>query len=194
MVDPTSYYPEVSGTRWELGYLGTYSDDRQPTVDELLVQPARRRSDEHFVVAGPQYPAHITWPGNVERIEHLPPPEHRAFYNAQHFTLNVTRASMIAAGYSPSVRLFEAAACGVPVISDRWTGIEDFFQPGAEILVADDTDDVERYLTEIGGEERAAVGRRARDRVLAEHTAETRAAELVEHLRSVAPALVKETP
>jgi spore maturation protein CgeB len=194
MVDPTSYYPEDADTRWALGYLGTYSDDRQPTVDELLVQPATRRPDEHFVVAGPQYPADIAWPDNVERVEHLPPPAHRGFYNAQRFTLNVTRASMIAAGYSPSVRLFEAAACGVPVISDRWTGIEDFFQPGAEILLADDTGDVVEYLTEVGDEERAAIGRRARGRVLAEHTAETRAAELVEHLRSVAPALVKETP
>ena len=186
MVDPTSYHPEDADPRWDLGYLGTYSDDRQPTVDELLVAPARSRSQRRFVVAGPQYPHTIVWPENVDRIEHLPPPDHRGFYNAQRFTLNVTRAHMIAAGYSPSVRLFEAAACGVPVISDRWAGIEDFFEPGTEILLADDRDTVASYLDEVSPDQGRAIGARARERVLAEHTAQARTAQLLEHLASVA--------
>jgi spore maturation protein CgeB len=95
--------------KWELSYLGTYSPDRQPTLETLLIEPARRMPDRRFVVAGPQYPAEIEWPDNVERIEHLPPSEHAEFYAASRFTLNVTRADMIAAGWSPSVRLFEAA-------------------------------------------------------------------------------------
>ncbi len=192
MVDPTSYYPEEAPTGWDLGYLGTYSDDRQPTVDELLLRPATANPTRRFVVAGPQYPPSIDWPPNVERIEHLPPPEHRAFYNAQRFTLNVTRAHMIAAGYSPSVRLFEAAACAVPVISDRWAGIDEFFTPGVEILLADTAADVEAYLHDVDDEQRTAIAARARERVLADHTAETRAAELVEHVADVKPALVKD--
>ena len=113
-VDPAAYRPLVTPPLWDLTYLGTYSPDRQPTLDRLLLEPARRRPDLRFAVAGPQYPDDIDWPANVERIEHLPPAEHAAFYNASRMTLNVTRADMIAAGWSPSVRLFEAAACGTP--------------------------------------------------------------------------------
>ena len=115
--DPEVYRPLEAETRWDLSYLGTYSPDRQATLDQLLVEPARRRPDLRFVVAGPQYPDELTWPSNVERIDHVGPADHPAFYAASRFTLNVTRADMIAAGHSPSVRLFEAAACACPVIS-----------------------------------------------------------------------------
>src|SRR5690606_37976070 len=107
-----------------------------------LLEPARRLSDRRFVVAGPQYPEGIEWPDNVERISHVPPAEHRAFYNRQELTLNVTRADMIAAGWSPSVRLFEAAACATPIVSDRWAGIETLLEPGREIVLADGPTDV----------------------------------------------------
>jgi spore maturation protein CgeB len=134
-----------------------------------------------FVVAGPQYPDDIGWPPNCERIEHLPPHEHRRFYNRQRFTLNVTRADMIAAGWSPSVRLFEAAACGTPIVSDRWAGIESLFVPGREILLASTPTDVLRLLQEIDEDERRAIGERARKRVLAAHTAAHRAGQLEAH-------------
>ena len=134
-----------------------------------------------FVVAGPQYPEAIRWPANVERINHLPPARHRGFYAAQRFTLNVTRADMIRAGYSPSVRLFEAAACGVPIISDAWEGLGTIFTVGEEILVAEGTDDVLRILRETDEGERKRIGQRARARVLAAHTAAHRAAELVSY-------------
>ena len=88
------------------------------------------------MLAGPHYPADISWPSNVQRKEHLPPAEHRKFYNSQQYTLNVTRQDMIKAGYSPSVRLFEAAACGVPIISDYWEGLDSLFKPGSEVLLA----------------------------------------------------------
>src|SRR5207253_6090561 len=104
--------------RWDLGYLGTYSADRQPALDQLMLQPARRWPLGRWVVAGPQYPASLDWPSGVERLEHVSPDQHRGFYSAQRFTLNLTRAAMLRAGYSPSVRLFEAAACGTPIISD----------------------------------------------------------------------------
>jgi len=178
LVDPEAYTPQVAETRWDLGYLGTYSDDRQPVLERLLLEPARRRPDLRFVVAGPQYPDAIEWPPNVERIEHLPPAEHAAFYAAQRLTLNVTRADMVAAGWSPSVRLFEAAACAVPVVSDRWDGLDSFFEPGSEIFLADGPDDVLAVLDGLDDERRRAVGSAARRRALAEHTAEHRVAQL----------------
>lgn len=180
--DPNLYYPEKRERIWELGYLGTYSPDRQPSLEALLLEPARRRRDSRFVVAGPMYPDGIAWPANVERIEHLAPPEHRRFYNSQRFTLNVTRAGMIRAGHSPSVRLFEAAACGTPIVTDCWEGLDGLFKIGKEILVANSPDDTLRYLRGMSEEERLVVGERARLKVLSRHTAAHRAAELEEYL------------
>jgi spore maturation protein CgeB len=178
LVDPEAYAPVEAAVRWDLGYLGTYSDDRQPQVDALLRAPARALPQRRFVVAGPQYPADLVWPANIARLDHVAPAEHPAFYGAQRWTLNVTRADMRAAGWSPSVRLFEAAACGVPVISDRWDGLSELFDEGSEIVIADSGDDVVRALCSVGEEERRAIGARARRRVLAEHTAARRVAQL----------------
>ncbi len=177
-VDDAAYRPLDVPKRWDLSYLGTYSDDRQPTLTRLLIDVARAQPHRRFAVAGPQYPADIDWPANVERIDHLPPAEHAAFYSASHFTLNVTRADMIAAGWSPSVRLFEAAACGTPIISDHWDGIDGIFADGTEIILADGTQDVIAALDR----DATALGRAARARVLADHTATTRAAQLEAHL------------
>lgn len=185
-VDPEVHAPVSVPRRWRMGYLGTYSADRQPTVEALLVQPARALPDREFVVAGPQYPAEIDWPANVGRIEHLAPADHAGFYCAQDFTLNVTRADMRAAGYAPSVRLFEAAACGVPVISDAWDGLDTFFRIGEEILVAEDAAAATRLLSETAPLRRDAIGAAARQAVLARHTADHRAAELEAILDTVA--------
>ncbi len=177
-VDPALYYPENGTVSWDLGYMGTYSDDRQPALNELLLVPARRWKEGRFAVAGPQYPDSIRWPENVRRIQHLPPAKHRAFYNAQRFTLNLTRVDMVAAGYSPSVRLFEAAACGTPIISDAWEGLETLFHPGREILIAHSATEVLEWVRDLPASERFQLGERARKRVLAEHTSAHRAAEL----------------
>lgn len=177
-VDPELYRSGTDESRWDLGYMGTFSPDRQPPLELLMIEPARRWKQGRMVVAGPQYPSDIRWPANIEHIEHLPPIEHRSFYNRQRFTLNITRADMIEAGYSPSVRLFEAAACATPVISDYWHGLDTFFKIGEEILVASSPEDTLRYLRETPEEERRRIGERARARVLAEHTAAHRAAEL----------------
>lgn len=182
-VDPDAYRPRETETRWDLGYLGTHSEDRQPGLDLRLTEPARRWRAGRFVVAGPQYPDSIDWPENVERIDHLPPEKHEGFYNAQRFTLNITRADMRRAGYSPSVRLFEAAACGVPIVSDRWEGLDTIFRPGREILIVDSTEEALDVLRGTSEEERRAVGERARRRVLASHTADRRAEELLEHVK-----------
>ncbi len=176
--DPDAYRPLAVEPRWDLSYLGTYSPDRQPTLERLLLDVARACPEKRFAVAGPQYPADIDWPANVERIEHLGPADHAAFYSASRFTLNVTRADMIAAGWSPSVRLFEAGACGTPIISDVWDGLDELFEPGREIVLAATTGDVVAALSREGG----PIGRAARDKVLAAHTAAHRAAELEAHL------------
>lgn len=188
--DPELYHPEPESPSWDLGYMGTYSDDRQPTVQRLLLQPARDWPEGRFAVAGPQYPHTSQWPGNVQYMAHLPPSAHRAFYNRQRFTLNVTRADMIAAGWSPSVRLFEAAACGTPIISDCWDGIESFFVPGEEIFLADSATDVKHLLRELPEKDRLRVGERARQRVLAAHTSAHRAVELENHVRALLPLAV----
>jgi spore maturation protein CgeB len=177
-VDVDAYAPEPASTRWDLGYLGTYSTDRQAALTRLMLEPARGLADRRFVVAGAQYPDDLRWPENVRHITHLAPGEHRRFYNAQRFTLNLTRADMIRSGWSPSVRLFEAAACGTPIISDWWEGLDEFFDPGDDILIARSADDVASYLHDVSDDERAAVGERGRARVLARHTSAHRASEL----------------
>ena len=177
-VDPELYFPVPGAAPVDLGYLGTYSADRQPKLERLLLEPARRWRAGRFAVAGPQYPPDTAWPANVARSEYLPAQAHRAFYGSQRFTLNLTRADMVAAGFSPSVRLFEAAACGTPIISDAWPGLETMFAPGREILLAASADDVLRHLRELPEARRRAIGAAARARVLDAHTAAHRALEL----------------
>lgn len=177
-VDPDLYFPEERRTKWQMGYMGTYSTDRQPTVNELLNKVAAGSPGDKFVVAGPQYPENLEWAQNVERIEHLAPPQHREFYNSQKFTLNVTREDMIKAGYSPSVRLFEAAACGIPIISDYWDGIDHIFEISKEILIAKNASEVLDFFQDLGEEERTKIGQQARKKILRSHTAKARAKEL----------------
>jgi spore maturation protein CgeB len=182
-VDPRQYYPDERELTWDLGYLGTYSADRQPPIDRLMFAAARKWKHGRFAVFGPQYPKSVKWPDNVERDDHLAPAHHRAFYNSQRFTLNITRADMVRAGYSPSVRLFEAAACGTPIISDYWVGLDELFVPDEEILIARDANDTLRYLRDLSDDERRQIGKRARKVVLKKHTSAHRAAELVSYLR-----------
>ncbi|RPE81134.1 CgeB family protein [Vulcaniibacterium tengchongense] len=184
--DPRRYGPSPENVRFDLGYMGTYSDDRQPGLERLLFEPARAWSAGYFVVAGPQYPAGVRWPPNVHRIEHLAPDKHRRFYNEQRFTLNLTRADMVAAGWSPSVRLFEAAACATPIISDAWPGLEAFFVPGQEILIARSGSDVVRWIRDMPEARRRRIGEAARHRVLNEHTAAHRAQALERYFAEAA--------
>lgn len=184
-VDVDLYYPEKTEKEWQMGYLGTYSIDRQPAVEELLNKPAAERKNLSFLVAGPQYPEDYPWAKNVKRKNHLPPQDHRHFYNTQNYTLNVTREDMIKAGYSPSVRLFEAAACAVPVISDFWNGLDEFFEFDSEILVAKSADEVLDYWDSISDKERINIGKRARKKVLENHTSSARAQELEQYINAV---------
>jgi spore maturation protein CgeB len=170
----------------DLSYMGTYAPDRQPKIKELLCEPALRLPTSKFLVAGPQYPNAMKWPSNVRRITHLNPRWHARFYSSSRFTLNVTRRDMVQAGYSPSVRLFEAAACGSALISDNWPGLDTFFLSGRDILLPVSTDEVVRYLTDIDDLELQRIGRNAQERVLAEHTSEIRAKQFEDYVSTAA--------
>jgi spore maturation protein CgeB len=181
---PAAPRPEFAG---DLSYIGTYAPDRQAALEALLVDPARQRPDLRFVIAGAQYPDSFPWSGNIFFLRHLAPPDHPGFYASSRLTLNITRRAMAEMGWCPSGRLFEAAACGVPVLSDAWPGFEEFFTPGREILLARGTDDALAALDLPEGELRR-IGAAARERVLDEHTSAHRAAELEALLASVRPA------
>jgi len=160
-----------------LSYMGTYAADRQPKIEEFLCLPARRLPERRFLVAGPQYPDSVKWPANVRRIMHLEPRYHASLYSSSRITLNVTRRDMVIAGYSPSVRLFEAAACAATIVSDNWPGLDTFFAPGKEILLPVDHADVIRYIGDYDDSELRRIGWAARDRVLTAHSNRERARE-----------------
>ena len=176
-VDPDLYRPSPLHPefRCDLSYLGTYAADRQPKLMQLLDGAAARLPESDFLVAGPQYPASAVWRPNVRHLDHVAPADHPAFYSSSRFTLNLTRNDMVAAGYSPSVRLFEAAACGAAILSDDWPGLADFLTPGEEILLPKDAVEVADILQHTADAERLSIGSRARERILAEHTAAHRA-------------------
>jgi spore maturation protein CgeB len=179
-VDPERYRPveRDPALACDLGYMGTYAADRQPVLERFLVHPAERLPGRRFRVAGPQDPDTLRWPANVHHLQHLEPVRHAAFYSSCDWQLNATRADMVDAGWSPSVRLFEAAACGAAIVSDRWTGIDAFLEPGREILLPASAGEVVSLLEETHPDDRRAIGAAARARILAAHTAAHRAAEL----------------
>ncbi len=186
-VDPASHRPAPPQERFagSLSYLGTYAADRQATLERLFVEPARRLPRRRFVIGGAQYPQDFPWAGNIFFVRHLPPSEHPEFYGSSRLTLNVTRAAMARMGWCPSGRLFEAAACGAPILSDWWDGLDAFFTPGEQILVARHTEDCLAALDRSDADLRAIAGR-ARERVLAEHSSDHRARELVRLLEGAA--------
>lgn len=175
--DPEQYCPYPPHRRYacDLSYMGTYAPDRQPKLDELLCRPARSLPQHSFLVAGPQYPRSVRWPANVRRVRHLNPRWHPCLYSSSRLVLNVTRRDMVQAGWSPSVRLFEAAACAAAIASDNWPGLDSFFTPGREILLPVSGEDVVRYISDYEDAELRRIGARARERVLAEHTSQRRA-------------------
>jgi spore maturation protein CgeB len=178
-VDPQVHrrVDSVAQYRCALSYLGTYAADRQDAVERLFIEPARRRSDRVFLIGGAQYPADFPWTGNIHFVRHMPPAEHPAFFSSSRLTLSVTRRAMAQNGWCPSGRLFEAAACGTPLLSDWWEGLEAFLEPEREVLVAPGTQDVVEAL-ERSDAELARIAQAARERVLAQHTSAVRAAQL----------------
>jgi spore maturation protein CgeB len=178
--DPDKYHrvPREPRFACAMSYMGTFALDRQPKIEEMLCAPARLVPNERFIIAGPLYPQDVRWPHTVEHICHLEPRYHPALYSSSRLVLNVTRRDMVMAGYSPSVRLFEAAACGATIVSDDWPGLDTFFTPGKEILLPVSSSDVVKYLQD----DLSAIGRAAQARVLSAHTSSHRAAEFERHI------------
>ncbi len=179
-VDPTAHHPVPTDPdrHFDFTYLGTYSPDRQAALESLFIEPARRRPGRRFALAGSMYPTDgFPWQPNIFYLAHMPPTRHPSFYSSSGWTLNITRGPMAEMGFCPSGRLFEAAACGTPVVSDWWDGLDTFFRPGSEIVIARTTDDVLAAL-DIDADARRQIAQAARARTLAEHTADVRAAEL----------------
>ena len=178
-VDPDVHRPVTARREFlaDLSYLGTYAADRQEKLDRLLLEPARRRSDRRFLIGGSQYPLSFPWRPNLFYLPHVPPADHAAFFSSAGLTLNVTRDAMARMGWCPPGRLFEAAACGAPILSDTWEGLEAFFEPGVELLLVSGAADVEGAL-ELDEHARRRIGAAARERVLACHTATQRARDL----------------
>jgi spore maturation protein CgeB len=178
-VDPATHHPVPPDPRYrcDLSYLGTYAADRQAILENLFINAARRLSDRRFLIGGAQYPQDFPWTDNIFFVKHMPPPEHAAFFCSSRLTLNVTRKAMADMGYCPSGRLFEAAACGCPLLSDWFDGLETFYTPGSEILIARGTSDIVAAM-ERTDEELARIAKAARERTLEEHTSDHRAGEL----------------
>jgi spore maturation protein CgeB len=189
-VDPDVHRPVEKAARYaaDLSYLGTYSADRQDTLVALMVEPARRRESGRFLVGGALYPEEFPWAENIYFVRHLPPPEHAAFFSSSRLTLNVTRRPMVEMGWCPSGRLFEAAACGAAVLSDTWDGLDSFFEPGREILVASSTDEALAAL-DLDDAQIRSIATAAHERVLSEHSSAKRAEQLISLLESAASPL-----
>jgi spore maturation protein CgeB len=178
-VDPQIHRPAapVDHFRADLSYLGTYAADRQDALEALFVEPARRCPERRFLIGGAQYPPDFPWSENIFFVRHTPPSDHPAFFSSSRLTLNVTRAAMAAMGWCPSGRLFEAASCGAAILSDDWEGLDAFFTPGSEILVARTSEDTISALDQDDSELRR-IARAGRERTLEEHTSERRIEEL----------------
>jgi len=178
-VDPEAHRPvrATNAYRADMSYLGTYAEDRQDALLELFIEPSKRLPDKTFLIGGSLYPEDFPWTANIHFVRHVPPPEHPAFYCSSKLSLNITRRPMARMGHCPSGRLFEAAACRAPVLSDYWEGLEEFFEPGSEILIGKSAEDAIGAL-EMSDKEIAGIAERARERALHEHTAEKRAIEL----------------
>lgn len=186
-VDPNDYRRTDPQKEFEcaLSYMGTYAVDRQQKLNELFLEPSRRRADLRFLLAGSMYPWGWDWGANVTKTEHVPPSKHPALYSSSRCALNITRAEMAASGFCPSGRFFEATACGTPIISDWFDGLDHFFTPGDELCVAQAADDVVRILN-YADDDLRRIAARARERTLDEHTGDHRAQQLLEYCEQAA--------
>jgi spore maturation protein CgeB len=192
-VDPELHRPMDPGERYaaDLSWLGTYARDRQQQLEELFVEPARRAPQYKFLLGGAQYPQDFPWTPNVFFVRHVPPEQHAAFFSSSRLTLNVTREAMARMGWCPSGRLFEAAACAAAIVSDEWSGLEEFYEPGTEILLARNAEDTLAALS-LDQPTLRRIGRAARERTLAQHTSMHRARLLLRYIEEVAGAEARE--
>ncbi|HLH94884.1 MAG TPA: glycosyltransferase [Xanthobacteraceae bacterium] len=179
-LDPSTHFPVLACPefRCDLGFLGNRLPDREPRVEEFLLRPARLLPDCEFLLGGAGWDDKRL-PSNVRCIGHVGTVRHNAFFCSGLATLNINRKSMAEFGYSPPTRIFEAAGATACIITDAWAGIEQFLEPGREILVAQNGDAVAAILRRLSNGDAARIGAAARARVLSEHTYAHRAREVI---------------
>ncbi len=177
-LDPETHYPvtPVDRFRADLGFLGNRMPDREARVREFFFKAASMRPEKKFLLGGSGWEnmreANVGWLGHVYTADH------NAFNSTCLAVLNINRDSMARYGFSPPTRIFEAAGAGACIITDRWAGIEQFLEPGREVLVAESGDEVAWILDGLTPERAADIGRCAFRRVMSEHTYTHRAREV----------------
>jgi len=178
-LDPETHHPVRPDPRFEadLAFLGNRLPDREARVEELFLHAAELAPDRRFLFGGAGWDGKPL-PPNVVYLGHVGTADHNAFNATPLAVLNVTRDSMVANGWSPPTRVFEAAGAGACLITDAWRGIEEFLEPGAEVLVAVDGADVPEHVRSLTPEGARTIGAAARERVLREHTYAQRAEQV----------------
>lgn len=187
-LDPETHYPEAADARWhaDVTFLGHRLPDREARVQHFFLKAAQGCSAHTFLLAGEGW-GNLELPTNVKVCGFVPPSQHNRLNASARFVLNLNRASMVEAGFSPPTRIFEAAGAGAAIITDTWPGISLFFEPGREILLATGPTDIATHLTHLSPAAAAEMGARARERALSEHSY-ARRARRVHELLHAAPA------
>ena len=178
-LDASTHHPVVPDERYrcDLAFLGNRLPDREARVESFFVEPAARLADRSFLIGGNGWDSR-SLPQNVRNLGHVYTRDHNAFNATPLAVLNIARDSMATTGFSPATRVFEAAGAGGCLITDAWKGIELFLQPGEEVLVARDGQEVAELLEALTPERARAIGKAALRRVLADHTYSRRGAEV----------------
>lgn len=188
-LDPEEHFPVEPEPRFEafLGFLGNRLPDREKRVDEFFFKAVSAFPERRFLLGGSGWDDKVRRFPNLSYLGHVGSADHNAFNSSVFAVLNVNRESMAHTGYSPPTRVFEAAGAGACLILDRWQGVEQFLEPGSEVLLADDGDDVIRHLRRLSASEARAIGERARRRVSRDHTYRDRALEFETILNQLDP-------
>ena len=187
-LDPHTHHPVPPEPRFAaaLGFLGNRLPDREARVEEFFLRAAAKLPEERFLLGGSGW-GDKGMPPNVAYVGHVYTQDHNAFNCTPRAVLNVSRESMARYGFSPATRVFEAAGAGACLITDAWEGVEMFFAPGREILVARDGDEVAQIVRGLTTARAREVGEAALRRVLAEHTYAHRVAHLESVLEAARP-------
>ncbi len=178
-LDPTTHFPVAPNPNFaaDLGFLGNRLPDREARVEQFFLTAAAQLPTAKFLLGGNGW-ADKPIPANVRYLGHVYTNDHNAFNCTPRAVLNISRDSMARYGFSPATRIFEAAGAGACLISDAWEGLELFLEPGREILVAHNGEEVAEWVRSLTPEQAAQIGNAARQRVLAEHTYAHRAIQL----------------
>jgi spore maturation protein CgeB len=179
-LDPSTHFPVPADPRFSgaLGFLGNRLPDREARVHEFFLKPAVLLPEQHFVFGGSGWDRDVALTPNINYVGHVYTRDHNAFNCSTLAVLNVNRDSMARTGYSPPTRVFEAAGAGACLICDAWDGLEEFLEPGHEVLSVSTGEEVAAILSALTPQQARRIGDQARRRLLSEHTYQHRAQEL----------------